>query len=137
MGKVMKISENCVYTIVSGERLKDVINHANNHEFSEKTRWVSAVKLLKEAKEQDTEMPVLFADACDCSRLLYWGFLKDITVTEEGTSYIIKRLYALKGEHKPQELQLLSSGNNIAEGYIRPYAICSTPEFFTNENTLV
>ena len=63
----MEISENCVYTIVEGERLKDVVNHAGSEAFSEKKRWVTGLQLFNESRDQGKEMLVLFADAADCT----------------------------------------------------------------------
>jgi hypothetical protein len=37
-------------------------------------------------------MPVVFADATDCSRLLYWGILTHIEVEDKTTRYSLKQV---------------------------------------------
>ncbi|MFY9974475.1 MAG: hypothetical protein WAK53_09480, partial [Chromatiaceae bacterium] len=111
------------------ETLASAENHGNPVTYTERTRWVTGSNILRRSKKEKKEMVVLFADATDCSRLLYWGVLKDIVVGDEQTSYTVQRVRKLPGNHKPQDLTLRSTGRTIAPDYIRPYAICYTPGF--------
>ena len=74
-------------------------------------------------------MPVIFADATDCGRLVYWGILSDIKPGKLGMHSFVRSLRRLRGHHAPQELVLRSTGKTIAPNFIRPYAICRTPAF--------
>jgi hypothetical protein len=74
-------------------------------------------------------LPILLADAKDCSRLLYWGLLQEIRSLDGRTEYVVDYLRSLPGRHAPQELVLRSTGEPVAAGFIRPYAICRTPAF--------
>ena len=121
------ISEYCVYTIVHREKLEATPGPPTT--FDERKAWVTAANLWRKAKAADEEMPVLLADATDCSCLLFWGLLTDVRVAAEGTSYSVDRLRKFKGKHRPQELTLRSTGKKIKPNYIRPYAICRTPDF--------
>ena len=74
-------------------------------------------------------MRVLLGDATDCSRLLYWGILTEIVISEEGTQFTVDRVRRLKARRSPQNLTLRKTGQRIAPGFIKPYAICRTPAF--------
>lgn len=63
-------------------------------------------------------MVVLFADATDCSRLVYLGVLDDIVVEDEQTSYTVQRIMTLAGYHRPPDLVLRNTGKAIAPDYI-------------------
>lgn len=71
----------------------------------------------------------MFADATDCTRLLYWGAISDIHIDDGGTSYSVEGLSPIGHGRTPQDLVLRSTGKQIAPDFIRPYAICRTPEF--------
>jgi len=81
-------------------------------------------------------MPVLFGDATNCSRLLYWGVLTDVQIHDGGTRFAVDCVRKLGGKHAPQELVLRSSGKKIAPGFIRPYAICETPAFVNSKHAV-
>jgi hypothetical protein len=83
--------------------------------------------LLAKAKAADEVLPVVFADATDCSRLLYWGILTNIVIEGKNTRYSFKQTRKIKGRHSRQELLLKSTDKPIAPNFIRPYAICRTP----------
>ena len=125
----MNIFKFCIYTIKHGACLTCAEIEGSSVKYEEKTRWVTGSKLLQQAQQRNEKMPVLLADAVDCTILLYWGFLEEIKFEGEKTSYKIERVFRLAGDHKPQELILKSTGKPIAANYIRPYAICYTPDF--------
>jgi hypothetical protein len=51
-----------------------------------------------------------------------------MALDDNGTSYTVNNLAPLNG-HRTQELILRSTGEHIAEGYLRPYAVVATPSF--------
>ena len=84
--------------------------------------------LLKEARNNGLGLPIVFADARYCTDLIGWSVVRTINVTATGTNYTIGSLCGIPPS-RPQDLQRLDSEDHIAEGYIRPYALCKTPAF--------
>ena len=123
------LSDECIYTIVSAKNLAKAEARASATSFTEKKTWITGYSLWKKAVAESFQMPVLFADAADCSRLRYWGVLTEIQLEGIGTKYTVDRVRKLNGRHSPQELMLRSTRKTIAAGFIRPYAICLTPSF--------
>jgi len=123
------MSEHCIYTIASGARLAAEARKRRPASFTEKKMWATGYRLWQEAEAAGRAMPVLLADAADCSRILYWGLLTGIKTGERSTTYSIDCVRPLPGRHVPQELILRSSQRQIAPHFIRPYAICCTPIF--------
>lgn len=121
----------CVYTIVNGEVLDAVALDRSPLIHTERKNWATAASYLNDAKSRNELVPVLLGDARDCSKLLYWGLLTRVDVHETGTTYEVDRLRQLPPSHSPQELVLSSTGKNIAPGFIRPYALCQTPDFLS------
>jgi hypothetical protein len=123
------LSDFCVYTIVQGEPLAQLAAVGGGGRFEEGRRWKTARSLLEKARVGNRSMPIVLGDATDCGRLLFWGLLTEIRVLGDKTCYRVDRLRRLRGRHSPQELILRQTGKKIAPGFIRPYAICRTPEF--------
>jgi hypothetical protein len=72
-------------------------------------------------------MPVILEDATKCTQLLGWGVLKSLSVNRR-TKYVVVGLRSLR-RRSTQELVLKRTGEHVAAGFIRPYAICRTPSF--------
>jgi len=123
------LTDFCVYTIVSRDRLDPVALEGIPLVGRESRIWRAGDALREEAQKSGQSLPILLADAKDCSRLLYWGLLQEIELRPDHTKYTVDRLRALPGRHTPQELVLRSTGEHIAQGFIRPYALCHTPRF--------
>lgn len=128
-GGDMNVLDRCVYTIVEKSRLWAASRHgAASDALTEGRRWVAGRKLLDEAKASDKAVALLFADAADCSQLIAWGLLDSVEIHDRTTDFRFRDLRAVT-RHSPQELVLVSTGETIAPGFIRPYAICETPDF--------
>lgn len=121
----------CVYTIVSRDVLDPIAMDRRSLIQVERKKWAKAKEYLKEASAEGTYVPVILGDAKDCSKLLYWGLLVRIEIKQSITEYEVDRLRSVREGHTPQDLVLASSGDNIAPGFVRPYALCHTPEFLT------
>lgn len=130
------LSEFCVYTIVEGKRLRLLAKQPQAHTFPERKRWVTAERLWQQATSIEEAMPVLFADATECDRLLFWGILTNVHVSDAGTQYTVDRLRKILGKHAPQELVLRESGKRIAAHFIKPYALCRTPRFVAHNHAV-
>ena len=123
-----ELFEFSIYTIVLGDKLAKAASRSGTTRFTEARAWKTGYDLWSKSKAAGAVMPVVFADATDCSRLLYWGILTGIVIEDKTTRYSVKQMRKIKGQHSPQEL-LLRTGKAIAPDFIRPYAICRTPSF--------
>jgi hypothetical protein len=117
-----------VYTILHRDTLREIAGSGKVTPLNEKKRWVTGRDLFNEAQRKGQEMVILYADANECSKLLYWGKLTGIEVDSNGTRFSIAELTALT-QKTTQELVLKSTKARIANGYIKPYAIVQTPSF--------
>lgn len=125
----LPLSESCIYTIRHPDDLSDACESAEPTVWEEGKAWTQGRSLLDAARRDYARSPILFADATDCSRLTHWAILDGIEVDADSTTYKFHSLCRLRGRHSPQELTLRSTGRKIAEGFIKPYAICKTPKF--------
>ncbi len=123
----------CVYTILHPDRLAEAATLRGPSTFAIKQRWVTGCALFQAAEAAGEALAILFGDATDCSRLIYWGLLQGVNVSDEDTHYTAFPIRAFRAQHRPQELVLGNSGENIADGFIRAYALCRTPDFLRNE----
>lgn len=129
-----ELTDTCIYTVVSGTTLAENFARGGPATFAEGKSWVSGQKLWQKAVAADLAMPVVFADAADCSRLLYWGLLTEVKLDgKTATTYTVDRVRKLVGTHTPQELTLRKTGEKIAPNFIRPYAICVRPSFLNGD----
>lgn len=126
-----ELADECIYTIVHRQRLEEAASDGGMATFREAKPWVSAAKLLAEARRDGRALPIVFADAADCSALLFWGELREVRIDEQGTEYAVASLRPIEGNRAPQQLVLLRSDRTIAPDFIRPYALCRTPAFLS------
>lgn len=128
-----RLSRTCVYTIVTSDILAKYAVKQSPMTATEKKTWVTAEKLKAEADANGLAFPVLFADAKDCSKLLYWGVLTRLEISRapSSTTYTVDKLRSIPGDKSPQDLKKLN-GENILPDFIRPYALCQTPDFLTD-----
>jgi hypothetical protein len=121
--------EFCVSTIVEKRRLKDFYWEGRG-KIKEEKPWTQAKSLLDEAKKNDERMPVIFSDAAhDSETLLCWAILEDIEIKGQSTECRFGDVRRIGPKHGRQELVVRDTGKNIKPNFIRPYAICRTPEF--------
>jgi hypothetical protein len=128
----VKLSEHCVYTIVHPSTLEKAACDGTPKTFRESKVWTTGRQLWEHAQAANTGFAILFGDATDCSRLEYWGLLTLVEIEGAQTLYSVDRIRRLPSLHTPQELVLKSTGNRIAANFIRPYAICMTPDFIAD-----
>lgn len=76
-------------------------------------------------------VPVVFAPAEHTSHLFAWAVLEEVTLRDEKprTRYRFSGLQLLKERPAKTTLRKASDGTAIAAGFIRPYAICQTPQW--------
>ena len=125
------LAETCVHTILHPDKLAAAAALRGPSTFVVGQSMVTAAKLFGEARVAGRDVAVLFGNATDCSRLVYWGRLTAIDVGESDTHYTVFPVHSLGRGRRTQELVLGSKGERIAAGFIRPYAIVRTPGFLT------
>jgi hypothetical protein len=126
-------AEHCIYTILHTDRLVEAARHGGSTTFRESRAWVTGRQLWQQAQAAGLGFPVLLGDATDCSRLEYWGLLTRVEINGDATRFTVDRVRALSGSHTPQQLVLRRTGEHIAPNFIRPYAICRTPTFLSEQ----
>ncbi|MDA1054247.1 MAG: DUF488 family protein [Planctomycetota bacterium] len=128
----LPLSEFCIYTIRHPDELSEALKLRRAITWQEHKPWTQGKHLLGNARQNNTRLPILFADATDCTRLTHWAVVSRIDIQAKATRYEFHSLRPLRGRHSPQELTLRSTGVKIAEGFIKPYAICKIPKFLTD-----
>lgn len=122
--------EQAVYTTVHWETLDNIFeNESGTEVLSERKRWTTAHTLWRQGEATGYRFPIIFSDATDCSRLLYWGQIENLVIDDEGTVFEFSHLTPIRGKRVTQELVLSNTGKTIAPGFIRPYALVQTPKF--------
>jgi uncharacterized protein YeaO (DUF488 family) len=118
-----------VYTLVHPDTLAALAGKRGRHELLRGQAWVTGDELVQEAMLVRQRVPILFGDATDVLRLIGWAQLECMDQGKRGPSYWVSRVRRLRQGHRPQDLVLVKGGRKIRAGYIRPYAICRTPDF--------
>jgi len=123
--------ENCIYTIAKPDTLHRHALGQSEYQHDEAKPWKTGLKWWKAAENSNNRLPIILGNAADCSVLLYWGLIReiDISPTTGRTRCIVDRLRQIPGRRAPQDLRLVDTGKFIADGFIKPYALCSTPKF--------
>ena len=129
------VVDTCIYTIVHTETLDKMYREGGQGEIVERKPWVSAQRLLTTAKKQNKTLLVLFAPAEATSQLIYFAKLEDVKIgKDKSTKYRFSGLTPFK---KPRPLKssliVVSTERPLDPYFIRPYAICRTPEFLKNK----
>jgi hypothetical protein len=126
------LSRYCIYTIRKSEVLRALSATRGRHTLREQKRWVQGERLLHEAKAAGQRMPVVFSDAKRTTHIIAWALLDRIEVGEESTAYTFSNLTLLGRRPRKTALKKKSDGKRLTIGFIRPYAICHTPDFLPN-----
>jgi hypothetical protein len=123
---MIALSSLCISTTIHPERLLDAVRRGAP--LVENKSWVSGERILRASQAVGEHVAVVLSDARDCSRLIAWGLVDSLRIGANRTEYTVTSIAPLV-RHRRQELILESTGERIADGYIRPYAICQTPAF--------
>jgi len=121
----------CVYTIRHSKDLKAIAQAGGSGGFKENKAWVSADRLLREARLKGERLPILFAPAEGTRYLFAWALLEKINITADGkTKYTFTALKLFDGKlRRKSVLKKKSNLEPLAENFIRPYAVCWRPKF--------
>lgn len=128
-----RFSKQCVYTMRKRDKLDFIYLSGGTDTISENKNWKTCYSLFMEAKERQKKMPILFSAADESSGLIYYALLESITINKEHgiyrTTYSFSHLTPLTDTQPRSSLVLHSTGKPLSNNYIRPYAVCRTPDW--------
>jgi hypothetical protein len=78
--------------------------------------------------------PVIFAPAQGTFHLFAWALLEEV-LPDETISYTFSELRLLDPQPHKSTLNKASDGLPLDEWFIRPYAICQTPDYLREQAT--
>ncbi|MBI4937195.1 MAG: HNH endonuclease [Nitrosomonadales bacterium] len=124
------VFDKCVYTIVSSDVIKNAANNDSEGHFTEGKSWVKALELFKQTELEDKLFFLLLADAAHIRGVEWIAQVVGIEILPDGSTKIsFAGLHPLEEIRPRSDLQLLSTGEAMSNSYIRPYALCLTPDF--------
>jgi hypothetical protein len=131
---VMTLFPFSIYSMRQSSKLSDAVKAIGATTFEEGKRWIKGHQLFKQADVCKQVIPIIFASAELTDRLLFWGLITDIRIADDdvsqpATRYSFHELRTIPERLPLSSLTLRSSGKRLSDKYIRPYAICYTPDF--------
>lgn len=124
---------SCIYTIRHSQELVAAYAHGGTHEFVENKGWVSGKSFLVEARTKGRPLPIVFGPAEAVTGLIYAAIVTDIQIreSESGSETLCRyeHLTPLKPPLPLGSLWVINKGSPLDASFIRPYALCRTPEF--------
>lgn len=131
MEEKRNLSRYCIYTMRHTDQLQDVYeNKGGSDTFTENKRWVEGERLFRESQRNNEQMPILFTAAEKEGGLLYYALLEAVEVDDDAstTTYSFGELTPFDEERPKSSLVKRSDNKPLSDNYIRPYAICFTPD---------
>lgn len=132
--KQSPLSEFCIYTILHSNKLKHFCRDGGTGIFTENKKWTAALALWERAEKENEQLPLIFAAAQSVSKLIYWGVITHLkpgpSTKPDSTTISFTGLKPIRGKlcfHN--SLRLRSTRKQLSDNFIRPYAICYTPNF--------
>ena len=122
------LADLSIYTIRHSNDLRATLANGGRGTYTERKKWVRAKELLDAAKHAGKRVPVIFAPAEDTFHLFAWALLDEV-IPEETSSYTFSELRLFNPQPRKSILKKASDGTPLDKHFIRPYAICQTPEY--------
>lgn len=124
-----------IYTIRRSRDLAADYQSGGAGEFTENQRWVSALGFLASARKNGQRVPIIFAASESINGIIYFAYIDDLSVSPldehgKGTTTIrFSALQRIRPKRPLSSLRLKSSGKPLSDKFIKPHAICHTPDF--------
>jgi hypothetical protein len=118
-----------VYTMRHSSTLHKQAAKSGSHSLHERKIWRTGYRLWQQAVKDQLPMPLIFSGAEASTGLIYWAVIDAIEVNDGTTTSRYSDLQPIDPPRPLSALRLRSSGRSMSEDYIRPYAICHTPDF--------
>lgn len=124
------LSRYTVYVALHGDRLAQAHASGGAGEVVEKRKWATGVRLFHDARKAGRRLPALFVDAATTADLLYYAFLTDVAVLDDGrTRFRFEGLTPLPPGIPKSRLLKKSDSMPLSDDYQRSYSIVHTPDF--------
>jgi hypothetical protein len=132
--KQSPLSEFCIYTILHSDKLKHFCREGGTGIFTENKKWVAALGLWESAEKENEQLPLIFAAAESVSELICWGIITKLrpglSTKPDSTTISFTGLKHIRGTPRfHNSLRLRSTRKQLSNNFIKPYAICYTPDF--------
>ena len=135
------VHDVCIYAIRHGGALEEDWRQGDQFSFKEGKRWARAAKELALAKQGHVVLPVVFADACATSHLIFRGQIDNIRLASTDgkpqTTVVVSQLEKLARPPLKTQLTVADTGHRIPAGYIRSYVICRTPRWLSSAEVVL
>jgi hypothetical protein len=122
------LTDLCIYTIKHSDHLSASFAKGGRDKYTERKTWARAKQLLDEAKRAGKRLPVIFSPAEETTNLVAWALLDEV-VPGETSEYTFSELRPIDPPRDKSTLKKASDGKPLDERFIRPYAICHTPDY--------
>jgi hypothetical protein len=124
---VPNLSDQCIYTIRHSDELLAAYSQGGSSTWTENKRWTQAQRLLEEGQG---DVPIVFAPAEGTRRLFAWALL-DRVKARSSTEYSFSAMRFFPEGRRPLKTSLHKAhgGQPLSADFIRPYAICITPDY--------
>jgi hypothetical protein len=124
------VFDKCVYTIVGSDVIENAESAGSEGHFTEGKSWAKALELLQQANLENKLLLLLLADAAHIRGVEWIAQIVGIEISPDGSTKVsFAGLHPLEDIRPRSDLQLLSTGTAMSNSYIRPYALCITPDF--------
>jgi hypothetical protein len=118
-----------IYTMRHSSTLQEHAAKGGSDTLHERKTWRTGYRLWQQAVKDQLPMPLIFSGAEASTGLIYWGLIDAIEVNDGTTTCRYSDLQPIDPPRPLSALRLRSTGRSMSEDYIRPYAICHTPDF--------
>ncbi|MGH7136438.1 MAG: hypothetical protein ACREHD_11910 [Pirellulales bacterium] len=129
----------CVFTVLHSKKLAKIYRSGGAETFKENKKWVSAQKLLQDARSAARVVPVIFAAGEDIWELTHFAELDDVKIAQDkegnwSTTVSIVNLTKIRPPRPNKtRLKVCSTEQRLPPTHIRPYVLVETPTFLTKK----
>jgi len=122
----------CIYTILHSDKLEHFCRDGGIGKFTENKKCTATLALWERAENAHEQLRLMFAAAQSVSRLIYWAVITNLrpglSTKPDSTPISFTGLKPIGGKpHLDSSLRLRSTRKQLSDNFIRPYAICYTP----------
>lgn len=128
-------TSECVYTILHSKELANLYRSGRRGTFTEYKKWVTAGKLLQNARSNGLTVPVVFAPGENIWELTHFAELEEVKIARNAAGRWSTTISVTSLTKIPQprpiktQLKVCSTGTKLPPNHIRPYVLVETPGF--------
>lgn len=119
----------CVYTIVKGHTLDEIVKSGGSGELTQGKKWTKASELCSLARMGDQNFLIVFAPTEDNRVISHHADLEDIAIDHKNnkTTFRFSKLTPCVEQNILKTDLVAETGINIPEDHTRSYVVCRTP----------